>query len=61
MQDKVLLSYIILDLLFAGSGALLLVFAISTQNGMKDAPTVLTVAHNLLLMQTPLGGTYSYP
>jgi len=54
MSDRILLTYIALDLLFALTGVVLLVFALNTKASMKKALTVETVASNLLLMQTPL-------
>lgn len=58
MADKVLWTYIILDLLFVGSGALLLGFALTTKAGTSQAPTIASVATNLLLMGTPLNGEF---
>jgi len=54
MSDRILLTYIGLDLLFLLSGVLLLVFALTTDSNMTKTPTVDDVARNLLLMQTPL-------
>jgi hypothetical protein len=54
MSDRILLCYIGLDLLFLLSGVLLLVFSLTTQSQMTKTPTVQDVAHNLLLMETPL-------
>jgi hypothetical protein len=56
MSDRILLCYIGLDLLFLLSGVLLLVFSLTTQSQMTKTPTVQDVAHNLLLMETPLSG-----
>ncbi|ATZ53842.1 Bcpls1 [Botrytis cinerea B05.10] len=54
MADKILLTYVILDILFVGSGALLLGFALTTKTGTSQAPTIASVATDLLLMGTPL-------
>ncbi|KAI9641826.1 hypothetical protein NHQ30_009686 [Ciborinia camelliae] len=57
MADKILWTYIILDLLFAASGALLLGFALTTKAGTAGASqpsTISTVATDLLLIGTPL-------
>ncbi|KAF7913229.1 hypothetical protein EAE99_010726 [Botrytis elliptica] len=54
MADKILLTYVILDILFVGSGALLLGFALNTKSGTSQAPTIASVATDLLLMGTPL-------
>lgn len=56
MADKILLTYVILDILFVGSGALLLGFALTTKTGTSQAPTIASVATDLLLMGTPLNG-----
>ncbi|KAM3080801.1 hypothetical protein ACMFMG_005727 [Clarireedia jacksonii] len=54
MADKVLWTYIVLDVLFVASGALMLGFALTTKSGTSQAPTIASVATNLLLMGTPL-------
>ncbi|RAL59159.1 hypothetical protein DID88_006715 [Monilinia fructigena] len=54
MADKILWTYIILDLLFVGSGALLLGFALNTKASTSQAPTISSVSANLLLLSTPL-------
>jgi hypothetical protein len=59
MRDNILLTYVIVDLLFVVSGGLLLIFALETESMTTDAPTVTTVARNLLLMQCPLSGPSS--
>ncbi|KAJ8066828.1 hypothetical protein OCU04_004210 [Sclerotinia nivalis] len=54
MADKILWTYIILDLLFVSSGALLLGFALTTKAGTSQAPIISSVGTNLLLEGTPL-------
>ncbi|CAD6445591.1 ffff26a6-a3b4-4a1b-a4a4-17e94fafff14 [Sclerotinia trifoliorum] len=54
MADKILWTYIILDLLFVGSGALLLGFALNTKAGTSQALSIASVGTNLLLEATPL-------
>lgn len=56
MADKILWTYIVLDLIFAGTGALLLGFALNTKASTSQAPTIASVATELLLMGTPLNG-----
>ncbi|MCJ1311258.1 phospholipid scramblase 1 [Agyrium rufum] len=54
MANKILLVYIVFDLLFAGNGALILAFSLITKNHIKQTPTAHNVAHNILLSQAPL-------
>jgi hypothetical protein len=56
MRNNILISYVIVDILFVASGGLLIVFALMTEAETSQAPTVETVARNLLLMQCPLSG-----
>jgi hypothetical protein len=55
-MDKILLTYILMDLLFVIAGGLLIIFALITENEITVAPTISTVARNLLLMRCPLTG-----
>jgi len=54
MQDKVLGTYIVLDLLFVATGAVLLGYALDARAAINAPPTIESVAVNLLLEQTPL-------
>ncbi len=56
MQDKILLTYILADLLFLVSGALLIIFALTTKASNTSTPTVNSVANELLLDTCPLNG-----
>lgn len=60
MVDKVLSFFLVADLLFAGTGGLILGFTVFQQAHMKAAPTVSNVAANLILAHTPLTGTSSH-
>ncbi|KAI9675247.1 MAG: phospholipid scramblase 1 [Caeruleum heppii] len=53
-MDKVLLTFLVVDLLFLGTGGLLVGVTIATKNEMARGPTLETVASNLLLMSCPL-------
>ena len=56
MFDKILITFLVVNLLFAGTGGLLLGFTIYEQAHMKATPTVSNVAVNLILAHTPLTG-----
>ena len=58
MRDKILLTYVLMDVLFLASGALLIVFALKTEAEVAKAPTIEHVARDLLLMECPLNGQY---
>jgi len=53
-MDKVLATFVITDFLFLLTGVLLLAFPLVTESQMTTAPTVNSVARNLLLMRCPL-------
>lgn len=57
MPTKLMMIFLGMDLLFAGGGGLLLGFALSSEQRMRESPTVDNVAQNLLLGQCPLTGT----
>jgi len=54
MVDKILATFVLTDSLFLLTGALLLAFPLVTESQMTMAPTVNTVARDLLLMRCPL-------
>lgn len=58
MANKVLISYVLADIVFAITGALVLGFSIINQNTVNDAPKDGTeAASKLLTKQFPLNGT----
>ena len=61
MRDKIFLTYVITDVLFLASGALLIIFALKSKAEAARTPTVKHVARDLLLMQCPLNGQHSHP
>jgi hypothetical protein len=56
MRDNILLSFVAVEVLFVITGALLLIFALNMESEITQAPTIKTVAKNLLLMMCPLSG-----
>jgi len=56
MKDKILLTFILTDLLFLGTGGLLIGFSLITEAEKTNTPTVSTIARNLLLAMCPLTG-----
>jgi hypothetical protein len=56
MHDKILTTYVLVDLLFALCGGLLLGFALVTKSEITQTPTVQNVATDLLLNMCPLTG-----
>lgn len=54
MRDKILTTYVVVDLLFAACGGLLLVFALITKSEVNQTPTLQNVATDLLLNMCPL-------
>jgi hypothetical protein len=52
--DKILLSYIVVDLVFLITGGLLIIFALTVEAQNKNAPTAANVANDLLLQTCPL-------
>jgi hypothetical protein len=56
MRDNIFLAYVLADIVFVASGGLLIFFALMTEAEVAKAPTVQTVARNLLLQQCPLTG-----
>ena len=61
MVNKVLFTFLIADLLFAGTGGLILGFTLFERAHMTAAPTVSNVAVNLILAHTPLTGILTEP
>ena len=59
MRDKILLTYIITDLLFVASGGLLIIFALVTKSEITSTPTLDNVARDLLFNICPLNGMLS--
>ena len=59
-MDRVLIVLLLVDLLFLGTGGLLVGAAVRTKNQMDGEPTLDNVAANLLLARTPWVGT-SHP
>lgn len=58
MVNKVLAAYVVTDLAFAVTGAIMIAFCVIVQNTMFDAPTDGAQAvRNLLYQQFPLTGT----
>jgi len=53
-RDNIFLTYVLADIVFVVSGGLLIIFALMTEVEMTKAPTVATVARNLLFQQCPL-------
>ena len=56
MLDKVLISFLITDALFAATGGLFLAVVFVTKATIHRPRTTADVASNLLLLQTPLTG-----
>jgi len=54
LDNKILLTYVLTDIIFVVSGGLLIIFALTTESETSKAPTIKTVSRNLLLMQCPL-------
>jgi hypothetical protein len=57
MTNKLMISYFGIDFIFALTGALLLGFSLTSEQGMRSSPTTDNVAKDLLLDQCPLTGT----
>jgi len=57
MPTKLMMIFVGLDFIFAGCGGLLLGFSLSSEQRLRESPTVANVAQNLLLDQCPLTGT----
>ncbi|KAI9809307.1 MAG: hypothetical protein M1825_002598 [Sarcosagium campestre] len=56
MIDKILISFVVTDLIFLGTGILFVAEAVMFMNEMAAEPTLETVARDLLLQQTPVKG-----
>jgi hypothetical protein len=56
MRDNILLTYVLVDILFAVGGGLLLIFALVTKGEITQTPTLDNVATDLLLNMCPLTG-----
>ncbi|KAI6249475.1 hypothetical protein HI914_02762 [Erysiphe necator] len=54
MKDSVLLAYVVFDLLFAITGIILLITALSMQSQLSQTPNLENVAKNLILDSCPL-------
>ncbi|KAF2762395.1 hypothetical protein EJ05DRAFT_134 [Pseudovirgaria hyperparasitica] len=54
MPSKLMLTYFGVDLLFVGTGALILGFSLNSESDRRDEPAVDNVAHKILLDQCPL-------
>lgn len=54
MPTKLMMIFVGFDFIFAGCGGLLLGFALSSEQRLRESPTVANVAQNLLLGQCPL-------
>lgn len=61
MPTKLMMTFVGVDLLFAGCGGLLLGFSLLSEQSMRASPTVDNVTKNLLLGQCPLTGTTTDP
>ncbi|EAS30338.3 tetraspanin [Coccidioides immitis RS] len=53
MRDKLLLTYLVADVLFLGGGALILTVALTARDKIRSAPTLDNVAERLLLAHCP--------
>lgn len=60
MVNKILVTFILADLLFLASGGLLIIFSLVTENQVGLTPTVDNIARNLILEECPLRGSV-YP
>ena len=58
MIDKLLSTYILVDLLFLVAGGLLLVVALLNQAKAGDEETVQNIAQLLLISQSPITGLF---
>jgi hypothetical protein len=56
MNDKILLTYMGIDVLFVITGGLLIIFALTTKNNLSQTLTADNVATDLLLAMCPLNG-----
>ena len=56
MPTKLMMIFVGLDFVFAGCGGLLLGFSLTSEQRMRDTPTIDNVMQNLLLGQCPLTG-----
>lgn len=56
MRDNILIGYVVMDVLFVTTGALLIIFALMTQAEMSKDLTAENVVHDLLLAMCPLNG-----
>ncbi|RDW92444.1 hypothetical protein BP5796_01838 [Coleophoma crateriformis] len=54
MRNNILLTYVVMDLLFVATGALLLVFSLSMESRVRATPTLANITTNLLLDVCPL-------
>jgi hypothetical protein len=60
MRDNVLLTFIGVDVLFAVSGGLLIIFALLSERENNKTPAVNTIAQGLILGMCPLKGASSF-
>ena len=56
MANKVLLTFILADLLFLASGGVLIGFALTSEAQQNSSPTAANVARNLILVACPFKG-----
>lgn len=53
MQDNILVSYAVVNLLFLVSGVLLLVFALTSHSSINATPTLSNAARDVVLKEGP--------
>jgi hypothetical protein len=53
MQDNILVSYAVVNLLFLISGVLLLVFALTSHSNINSTPTLSSAARDVVLKEGP--------
>ena len=58
-NDRIFLTFVMVDILFVIAGGLLLIFALTTQDEITETPTLSNVARDLVLAQCPLNGWFS--
>lgn len=58
MRDKILATYVVMDILFIITGGLLILFALTTKAEIAETLTLDNVARDLILTACPLNGMY---
>lgn len=58
MRNKVLLTFVLNDMMFLFAGAFLLGFSLVSQKLERSVPTASSVARDLLLLECPLSGGF---